>query len=163
MVLDRKVDLLSQKVESDFQLLNKTLSTLNGSVSNLSVCLQEHKKQSTAELANFQTTVNSRQSSLAQQNGQLNNKLHDLSNELSFKLDTLNTSLSQHQQQTTAERAHLQTSVDSTHSKLDSLTATAAQLSFDHQEIQTNISDVQCMDKQHERQPQKPVRRLKII
>ena len=91
--LSNKVDLLTQKVD-DLQSLRKTLDTLNDSVSNLSVCFQEHKEQTTAELA------------------------------------------------------HLQTSLNSTNSKLDSLTATSAQLSSDHQEIQTNISDVQCMDTQ---------------
>ena len=91
--LSNKVDLLTQKVD-DLQSVRKTLDTLNDSVSNLSVCLQEHKEQTTAELA------------------------------------------------------HLHTSLNSTNSKLDSLTATAAQLSYDHQEIQTNISDVQCMDTQ---------------
>ena len=56
--------------------------------------------------------------------------------------------LQEHKEQSTAELAHLQTSLNSTNSKLDSLTATASQLSSDHQEIQTNISDVQCMDTQ---------------
>ena len=152
------MDLLRQKVESDFQSLRETLDTLNDSVSNLSGCLQEHKEQTTAELAHLQTSLNSTQFSLANQTGQLNNKLDGLSSKhfslfsevggLSSKMDTFNTSLSQHQQQTTAELAHLQTSLNSTNSKLDSLMATAAQLSSDHQEIQTNISDVQCMDTQ---------------
>ena len=124
------MDLLKQKMESDLQSLKETLDTLNDSVSNLSVCLQEHKEQTTAELAYLSST----QSSLANQTGQLGNKL-----------DTLNTSLSQHQLQTTAELAHVKTSLNS---KLDSLMATAAHLSSDHQEIQTNISDVQCMDTQ---------------
>ena len=141
-------------MESDLQSLKETLDNLNDSVSNLSVCLQKHKEQTTAELANLktslntslsqhqqktttelthlQTSLNSTQSSLAHQTGQLN-----------YKLDTLNTGLSQHQQQTTAEVAHLKTSLNS---KLDSLMATAAHLSYDHQEIQTNISDVQCTD-----------------
>ena len=35
---------------------------------------------------------------------------------------------------------------DSTHSKLDSFTATTAQLSSDHQQIQDNISDVECLE-----------------
>ena len=91
--LSSKVDLLTQKVD-DLQSLRKTLDTLNDSVSNLSVCFQEHKEQTTVELA------------------------------------------------------HLQTSLNSTNSKLDSLTAITAQLSSDHQEIQTNFSDVQCMDTQ---------------
>ena len=160
------------------------MDTLNDSVSNLSVCLQEHKEQTSAELAHLQTSLNSTQSSLANQTGQLS-KLDDLPS----KLDTLNTSLSQHQLQTTAELAHLKTSLNtslsqhqlqttaelahlktslntslsqhqlqttaelahlksSLNSKLDSLMATAAHLSSDDQEIQTNISDVQCMDTQ---------------
>ena len=246
------MDLLKQKIESDFQSLKETLDTLNDSVSNLSVCLQEHKEQTTAELAHLQTSLNSTQSSLTNQsrqlktlddlsskldnlntsfsqhqqqtgdelthlqtsfnsthcshntelnkrlddlyskmcglysevgtlsfkldsqerslsqhqqqtiaeltclqtsinstqypnNTQINKEMDSISTELCFNLDTLNTSLSQHQQQTTAELAHLQTSLNS---KLDSLMATAAQLSSDHQEIQTNISDVQCMDTQ---------------
>ena len=65
--------------------------------------------------------------------------------EVALLKTSLNTSLSQHQLQTTAELAHLKTSLNS---KLASLMATAAQLSSDHQEIQTNISDVQCMDTQ---------------
>ena len=164
------MDLLRQKVESDFQSLRKTLNTLNDSMSNLSVGLQEHKEQTTAELAHLQTSLNSTQSYNVMQ---LNNKLDGLSTELCSKLDTLNSTqssnamqldnklddmssktnahhsiITEHQQQTTAELAHLQTSLNSTNSKLDSLTATAAQLSSDHQEIQTNISDVQCMDTQ---------------
>ena len=196
------------------------LNSLRQDLSNLSVCVQEHKEQTTAELAHLQTSLNSTQLSLTNQTGELNNKLDSLSS----KLDILDTSLSQHQQQstaelahlqtslnytysshntqlnikldglstelcsklntlnsiqssnatqldnklddmsskvnaldsiitehqkqTTAELAHLQTSLNSTNSKLDSLMATAAQLSSDHQEIQTNISDVQCMDTQ---------------
>ena len=152
-------------MESDLQSLKKTLDTLNDSVSILSVCLQEHKEQTTAELAHLQTSLNSTQSSLANQTGQLS-KLDDLPSkldtlntslsqhqlqttaELAHLKTSLNTSLSQHQQETTAELAHLQTSLNSTNSKLDSLMATAAHLSSDHQEIQTNISDVQCMDTQ---------------
>ena len=201
VALDSKVDLLRQKMESDLQSLKETLDTLNDSVSNLSGCLQEHKEQTTAELAYLQTSLSSTQSSLANQTGQLSKlddlpskldtlnknisqhqqqttaELDHLQSSLNSKLDTLNTSLSQHQQQTTAELdhlqtslnskldtlntsisqhqlqtsaelAHLQTSLNSTNSKLDSLMATAAHLSSDHQEIQTNISDVQCMDTQ---------------
>ena len=143
VALDSKVDLLRQKMESNLQSLKESLDTLNDSVSNLSVCLQEHKEQTTAEQAHLQTSLSSTQSSLANQTGQLS-KLDDLPS----KLDALNKNLYQHQQQTTAELDHLQTSIISTNSKLDSLTATAAHLSSDHQEIQTNISDVQCMDTQ---------------
>ena len=179
-----QVDLLRQNMENNFQSLKETLDTLNDSVSDLSVCLQEHKEQTTAELAHLQTSLNSTQSSLANQTGQLS-KLDDLPSkldtlntslsqhqlqttaELAYLKTSLNTSLSQHQLQTTAELAHLKTSLNtslsqhqlqttaelahlktSLNSKLDSLMATAAHLSSDHQEIQTNISDVQCMDTQ---------------
>ena len=211
------MDLLRQKMGSDLQSLKETLERLNDSVSNLSVCLQEHKEQSTAELAHLQTSLNSTQSSLTNQTGQLS-KLDDLYSkldtlntslahlktslnsslsqhqlqttaELVYLKTSLNTSLSQHQLQTTAELAHLKTSLNtslsqhqlqttaelahlktslntslsqhqqqttaelahlktSLNSKLDSLMATAAHLSSDHQDIQTNISDVQCMDTQ---------------
>ena len=135
------MDLLRQKMESDFQSLRKTLDTLNDSMSNLSVGLQEHKEQTTAELAHLQTSLNSTQSSNAMQ---LNNKLEDMSS----KTNAHHSIITEHQQQTTAKLAHLQTSLNSLNSKLDSLTTTAAQLSSDHQEIQSNISDVQCMDTQ---------------
>ena len=131
------------------------------------MCVQEHKEQTTAELARIQTSLNSTQSS---HNTQLNNKLDGLSTELCSKLNTLNSiqssnatkldnkmddmsskaneldsSINEHHQQTTVELAHLQTSLNS---KLDSLMVTAAQHSYEHQVIQTNISDVQCMDTQ---------------
>ena len=128
-------------MKDELNSLRQDLDTLNGSMNNLSMW---HKKQTTAELAHLQPSLNSIQSSLTNQTGQFNNKLDDLSS----KMDTLDTSLYQHQKQMTAELAHLQTSLNSTNSKLDSLMATTSQLSFDHQEIQTNISDVQCMDTQ---------------
>ena len=117
-----------------FTSLRQDMDTLNDSVSNLSVCLQENKEQTTAELDHLQTSLNS--------------KLDTLNTSVAHLKISLNTSLSQHQLQTTAELDHLQTSINSTNSKLDSLMATAAHLSSDHQEIQTNISDVQCMDTQ---------------
>ena len=144
----------------------------------------EHQQQTPTKLAHLQTSLNSTQSSLANQTRQLNKEVNGLCSKLetltqhtatelanlqnvlnltqythnvqlnqkldglSSKLDTLNLRLSQHQQDSTTELAHLQISFNSTNSKLDSLMATAAQLSSDHQEIQTNISDVQCMDTQ---------------
>ena len=193
--------------------LRQDLDTLNVSMNNLNVCFQEHKEQTTTELTHLQTSLNSTQSSLAKQTGQINNKLYGMNskldtlstslsqhqqqttaelahlqaslnstlpnqaghltnklnhhvnhssqlknklddwcsevNSLSFKMDILNTNLSQYQQQTTAEITCLQTSINSTNAKLDSLMDTAAQhSSSDHQEIHTNISDVQCMDTQ---------------
>ena len=71
------------EVKNDIKSLREDLNALNDSVSNLSMCLQEHKKQTETELAN----------------------------------------------------------------KLDSLTATTAQLYSDLQQIQDNISDVECLCK----------------
>ena len=205
VALDSKVDLFRQKVESDHQSLRETLDTLNDSVSNLSVCLQEHKEQTTAELAHLQTSLNSTNSKLNSLDRKvvaldskvvaldskvvavdskvvaldstvvalgskvvaLDSKVVALDSKVDLfmqevesdhqslreTLDTLNDSVSnrsvcfqEHKEQTTVELAHLQTSVNSTNSKLNSLTATATQLSFDHQEIQTNITDVECAD-----------------
>ena len=157
-------------MESDLQSLKETLDTLNDSVSNLSVCLQDHKEQTTAELAHLQTSLTGQLSNkldtlntsvsqhqqqttaeLAHLQTSLNSTKSSLANQtgqLSKKLDTLSTSLFEHQQEITAELTNLHTSTNSTTSKLDSLMATAANLSSDHQEIQTNISDMQCMDTQ---------------
>ena len=84
--------------------LRADLNSLNDSVSNLSMCLQEHKQQTAAELAQLQTSLNTTQSSLEQ----------------------------------TAS------SLETASSKLDLLTI--AQLSTGHQQIQANISDVECVD-----------------
>ena len=76
------------------------------------------------------------------------NTLNDSVSNLSLRAQEhkeQSTSLSQHQQQTAAKLAHLQTSLNS---KLDSLTAITIQLSSDHQEIQTNISNAHCADTQ---------------
>ena len=89
VALDKKFDQFRQKVESDLQLLRNTVDTLNDSVSNLSVCLQENKEQTTAKLAHLQTSLNSTQSSPDKQTGKLNNKLDGLSS----KLNTLNITL----------------------------------------------------------------------
>ena len=61
--------------------------------------------------------------------------------------------LQEHKQQTAAELAQLQTSLNTTQSsleaassKLDLLTSATAQLSTGHQQILANISDVECVD-----------------
>ena len=128
--------------------LNSTQSSLanqngqlNKEVNGLYSKLDTLKQYTAAKLVHLQNSLNLTQFT---HNVQLDDKLDGLSS----KLDTLNTSISQHQQQTIAELAHFQTSLNYTNSKVDSLTAIAAQLSSDHQEIQTNISDVKCMDTQ---------------
>ena len=122
--------------------MKQDLNALNESVSEINTCLQEHKQHMAGKL-------NDLQSFQANQTQQLNIKIETL---------TLNTS------QQTEELNQLQTSLnskldtahhkldlvlykqDSTYSKLDSLTATTAQLSSDHQQIQANISDVECLE-----------------
>ena len=69
--------------------------------------------------------------------------------QINNKLDNMNTQLEvleECQQQTASQISYLQNSLNSALSKLDSLTATTAQLSSDHQHIQANISDVECLD-----------------
>ena len=100
------------EVKKEIKSLRDDLNALNDSVSNLSMCLQEHKKQTETELAELHTSLDSTQTNF------------------------------------TSQLAELQTSLNSTHSKLDSLTATTAQLSSDHQQIQSNSADVECLDKQ---------------
>ena len=108
--------------------LRADLSSLNDSVSNLSMRLQEHKQQTAAELAQLQTSLNTTQSSLTTHTQQVN-----------AKLNTLTDSLSQHQQQTAS-------SLETASSKLDLLTSATAQLFTGHQQILANISDVECVD-----------------
>ena len=132
--------------------LREDLSSLNDSVSNLSTCLQEHKQQTTAELAQLQTSHNTTQSSLVTHAQQFNQRLDGINSKLevlnaSFsqskqqtaKLNTLTDTLFQHQQQTAL-------SLETASSKLDVLTSTTAQLSTGHQQILANISDVECVD-----------------
>ena len=63
-------------------------------------------------------------------------------------MDDLSDYLQKQKEQTADKLAELQISLISTNSKLDSLNATTAQLSTDHQEIQTSISDVECLDRE---------------
>ena len=60
-------------------------------------------------------------------------------------ISNLSTCFQEHKQQTATELSHLQTSLTSTHSKLDTLTNTTAS---DHQQIIDNMTDVECMDTQ---------------
>ena len=119
-------------------LANQT-TQLNKEVNGLCSKLETLAQHTATDLAHLQNVVNLTQYT---HNVRFNQKLDSLSS----KLDTLNRSLSQHQQESTAELAHIQTFLNSTNSKLDSLMATVVQLASGYQEIQANISDVQCMD-----------------
>ena len=96
------------------------MNSLNESVSEIQTCLHEHKQHMAGKLDDLQS---------------------DYKHHIKYNVDALNQTLFQHQ----GQLAQLQTSLNSTHSKLDSLTATTAQLSSDHQQIQ-DISDVECLD-----------------
>ena len=128
VLLQTSLNTTQSSVESKLNYLSplrEDLSNLNDSVSNLSMCLQEHKQQTAAELAQLQTSY---QFSLTTHTQQVN-----------AKLNTLNASLSQHQQQTAS-------SLETVSSKLKLLTSTTAQLSTGNQQILANISDVECVD-----------------
>ena len=99
------------QVDSSIISLRDDLSSLNDSVSNLSMCLQEHKQQTAAELAQLQTSLNTTQSSL------VNQRL----DRISSKLEVLNASFSQSKQQTETGLAQLytlHTSLNATQSSL---------------------------------------------
>ena len=86
------------QTEESLSSLRADLSSLNDSVSNLSTCRQEHKQQTTAELAQLQISL---QSSLTTHTQQVN-----------AKLNTLTVSLSQHQQQTVADAQQLNSTLN---------------------------------------------------
>ena len=112
------------EVKRDVNTLREDLNPLKESVSEINTCLQEHKLYMAGELNDLQSSRS--------------NQTHHLK----YKIEALNQTIFHHQIQLT----QLQTSLNSTHSKLDSLTATTAQLSSDHQQIQANISDVERLD-----------------
>ena len=45
------------EVKNDINSLREDLNAMNDSVSNLSMCLQEHKKQTETELADLHTSL----------------------------------------------------------------------------------------------------------
>ena len=144
-----------EQTQTEMTSLKTSLNSTQASIDNLTTCLQEHKKQTAVELANLQTSLTSNQSSQATQIlqiHQLSSKLDGLNTTLDENYAILNqsvnkltTCLQEHKQQTATELSHLQTSVTSTHSKLDTLTNTTAS---DHQQIIDSMPDVECMDTQ---------------
>ena len=130
---------LKTEVKNNINSLREDLNAMNQSISEINTCLQEHKKHMAGELDDFRSFQ-------ANQTEQLNIKIEELA---------LNTS--QYREQITQcqtftdklDIAHRKLDLinhkqDSSYSKLDFLTATTAQLSIDHQQIQDNISDVEC-------------------
>ena len=144
-----------EQTQTEMTSLKTSLNSTQTSIDNLTTCLQEHKQQTAVELANLQTSLTSNQSSHATQIlqiHQLSSKLGVLNTTLVENYAILNqsvikltTCLQEHKQQTATELSRLQTSVTSTHSKLDTLTNTTAS---DHQRIIDSMPDVECMDTQ---------------
>ena len=105
------------RVENELQSLREDLTILNSSVNDLSMCFEEHKNSSAAELAGLTIKIET----------------------LDSKVEILNSNV-QSSQETHSQQ------INALNSKLDTLTATTAQLSTEHQNLQTNISDVECTD-----------------
>ena len=90
------------EVKGNINSLKEDLNALNNSVSNLSVCLQEHKKQSETELADLHTELADLHTALA--NTANHTRL------LNIKMDSLEECLSEHKEQVTGKLNALQTS-----------------------------------------------------
>ena len=69
----------AKSAREEVKSLRADLNSLNDSVSNLSMCLQEHKQQTAAELAQLQTSLQSSLTTHTQQvNAKLSNHTHQL-------------------------------------------------------------------------------------
>ena len=126
------------RVEDELQSLREDLSSLNSSVNDLSMCFEEHKNSSAAELAGLNIkmeTLNSKVETLDSKMETLDSKVETLDS----KMETLDSKVE------TSQVTHTQ-QINTLNSKLDTLTVTTAQLSTEHQNLQTDISDVECTD-----------------
>ena len=158
-LLEHKQDTAAELAQLQATLTNtqSSLAThtqqVNSKLSFLTTSLSEHEQQTAAELAQLQTSLTSTYS----------------------KLESLNTSLSEHKEGTAAELAILQTSltatesslttsiwqsynlldsgitstqssVEAANSKLDTIVTTPVQLTSNHQELHTGISELDCVD-----------------
>ena len=82
------------------------MTTLNNSVSELSVRLQEHKQQTSAELELF---LNSTKSSVASHSRQISTELADHTHSMNDALEVVNKNLSQHKKHVANKLTHFQT------------------------------------------------------
>ena len=135
----RKLEESKHETVSEISYLHNTLNAAHSkldSMNNKLEVLNERQRQTSSEISHLHTTLNACNSKLDSTESQLEQLHYKLDSTLS-KLDLAHSKLDSTQYKQ-----------DSTHSKLDSLTATTAQLSSDHQQIQANISDVECLDTQ---------------
>ena len=98
-------------------VLNESVNVLNESVNQLSGDVEEHKNSTAAELSGLTTNMET-----------LDSKVESLDSRMQSSQET-------HSQQ-----------INALNSKLDTLTATTAQLSTEYQNLQTDISDMECTD-----------------
>ena len=132
------------QIEDDLRSLKDDLSTLNNSVKGLNTSFQEQltgQQQMASEITYIKVSIGTSQSFMAINSQVADTKLDTLNS----KLELLNMSLPQHQQQTASELTQLQTSLTSTNSKLITLSTTTDQLSTDHQHIMEELSQLQSL------------------
>ena len=135
----RKLEESKHETVNEISYLQTSLNAAHSKLDNMNNKLQvlyERQQQTASEISHLNTTLNACNSKLDSTKSQLDQVHYKLDSTLS-KLDLAHSKLDSTQYKQ-----------DSTHSKLDSLTATTAQLSSDHQQIQANISDVECLDVQ---------------
>ena len=116
------------RVEDELQSLREDMTSLNSSVNDLSMCFEEHKNSTASELAGLTIKM----VTLGSKVEILGSKVETLDS----KVETLGSGI---------QETHTQ-QINALNSKLDTLTATTAQLSTEHQNLQTDISDVECTD-----------------
>ena len=112
------------EVREGLSSIKRDLNSLNESVNQLSGDVEEHKNSTAVELAGLTTKME---------------KLDSKVETVDSKVETIDSRMQ------SSEETHTQ-QINSLNSKLDTLTATTAQLSTDHQNLQTVISDVECTD-----------------
>ena len=108
-----------------------------------------------SDVASIKTMVRSMYRSMMELKAEVKNNIislrEDLLNAVNESVSEINTCLDKQHLTELQNSLHRKLELvhhkqDSTHSKLDSLIATTAQLSSDHQQIQANISDVECLE-----------------
>ena len=105
------------EVREGLSSIRRDLNSLNESVNQLSGDVEEHKKRTEVELAGLTTKMET----------------------IDSKMETL------HSRMQTSQETHTQ-QINDLNSKLYTMTAATTQLSTEHQNLQTNISDVECTD-----------------
>ena len=113
------------EVKNDINSMREYLNVMNDSVSNLSVCLQEHKEQTETELADLQTALDSAETNFTSQPVQLQTSLDSTQTNhnrlVNIKMDSLEECLSEHKEQVTGKLNVLQTAQANHSSQLEKI------------------------------------------